>query len=107
MAGSASFTYYRKLPLRAKFKMGLNIITLSIFLCVFDHYHLKDGEDPLTSVTIDENFLLPRCMCVIILVTNCHRQGAGHCSGWTATVTHDNRNEELFLALAIKCPQSC
>lgn len=64
-------------------------------------------EDPLTSVTIDENFLLPCHMCMIILVTDGHRQGAGHCFGWTATVAHDNRNEELFLALAVKCPQSC
>lgn len=64
-------------------------------------------DDPLTSVTIDENFLFPCQVCVIILVTDGHCQGAGHCFGWTAAVAHDNRNEEFFLALAVKRPESC
>lgn len=61
----------------------------------------------LTPVTINENFLLPCHVCMIILVTDGHSQGAGHRLGWTSTVTHNNRNEKLFLALAVKCPQSC
>lgn len=74
-----------------------------MFFCM----HSKDGEDVLTSVTVDENFLLPCHMCMIILITDCHCQGAGHCFGWMPTVTHNNRNEELFLTLAVKHPQCC
>ena len=69
--------------------------------------HPKDGDHFLTSVTIDENCLLPCHVCVIILVTNGHCQGAGNCFGWTAAVTHNNRNEEFLLALTVKHPQSC
>lgn len=66
--------------------------------------HTKDRDDPLTSVTIDENCLLPCHMRMIILVTNGHCQGAGYRLGWTATVAHNNRNEELFLTLTVKRP---
>lgn len=46
-------------------------------------------------------------MRMVILVADGYRQGAGHSFGWTATVAHDDGNEKLFLALAVKRPQSC
>lgn len=43
---------------------------------------------------------------MVILVADCYRQCAGHRLGWMSTVTHNNRDEELFLVLPVKCPQS-
>lgn len=65
------------------------------------------SDDPLTSVTIDENGLLPRHMCVVVLVADGHCEGAGHRFGWMAAVAHGNGDEELFLPLAVKGPQGC
>lgn len=66
--------------------------------------HHKDIDDSLTSVTIDENFLVPCHMCMVVLVTDSHCQSAGYCLGWMATVTHNNGYEELFLTLTVKHP---
>lgn len=60
----------------------------------------------LTSVTVDEDFLLPGHVGVVVLVPDGHGQGAGHRLGWTSAVAHDDRDEELFLALAVERPQS-
>lgn len=84
-------------------KHKVYIVSL-IFLLRIQTLHLNDKYNPLTSVTIDEYFLLPRHMCMVILVTDGHRQGAGQRLGRVAAVTHYNRNEELFLALAVKRP---
>lgn len=69
--------------------------------------HPEDGDDLLTSVTIDENFLIPCQVGMIVLVTDGYRQSACHCLGWTAAVAHDNRNEEFFLPFTVKHSQGC
>lgn len=58
----------------------------------------------LTSMTVDENFLLPCHMRVVILVTNGHCQGACHGFRWLPTVAHDNGDEKFFLPLTVKSP---
>lgn len=57
-------------------------------------------------MTADEDFLFPSHMCVVVLVTDGHSQGAGHRFGWSPAVAHNDRNEELFLALTVEHPES-
>lgn len=45
-------------------------------------------------------------MWMIILIPNGHRQGAGHCLGWMATVAHDDGDQELLLSFSVKHPES-
>lgn len=61
----------------------------------------------LTSVAINKDLFVPSHMWMIILITNGHSQRAGHCLGWIATVTHDNRDKELLLPFSVKHPESC
>lgn len=63
-----------------------------------------DKKEQLTSMTINEYLLFPSSVSVIVLVTDCDRQCAGHRLGWVPTVTHNNRDEEFFLALPVKRP---
>lgn len=55
-------------------------------------------------MAVNEYCLFPCNMSMVIMVTNCYCQCAGDCLGWMSTVTHDNRDEELFLVLPVKCP---
>lgn len=57
-------------------------------------------------MAINENLLFPCNMSVVVLVTDCHRQCAGHRLGWMSAVTHNNRDEKLFLPLPVEGPQS-
>lgn len=80
-------------------------ITLLIFFLSVNTLLPKDG-DGLTSVTIDEDPLLPCHVPVVILIADGHRQGGGHGFGRVAAVAHNDWNEEFFLAFAVKRPQS-
>lgn len=56
-------------------------------------------------MAVNKNLLLPCSVGVIILVTNCDRQCAGHSFDWTPTVAHHYWYEVFLLSLAVKCPQ--